>query len=59
VERNDLEGLIAVYEGGFTEIQSIIDDPDLTSREKVDEIADIVYGDTEEGDEEEDSEEDD
>ncbi len=23
---------IAVYEGGFTEIQSIIDDPDLTSR---------------------------
>jgi hypothetical protein len=47
MERNDLEGLVSVYEGGFEEIQGILEDEDLTAREKVDAISDVVYGDEE------------
>lgn len=43
--RGDLEGLVSVYEGGYEEIQGILEDDELTALEKVDAISDVVYGD--------------
>jgi hypothetical protein len=47
MQRNELEGLVSVYEGGFEEIQSILDDDELTAREKVEAIDDVVSGEDE------------
>lgn len=53
MDRNELEGLVSVYEGGFEQIQSILDDGELTSREKLDAIGDVVLGDDESEDDDE------
>lgn len=45
MDRGDLEGLISVYEGGYEEIQGILEDNELSTLEKVDAISDVVYGD--------------
>ncbi|MEK7247711.1 MAG: hypothetical protein AAB092_04480 [Chloroflexota bacterium] len=47
MERNELEGLVAVYESGFVAIQGILEDDELRAREKLDAIGDVVFGDGE------------
>ena len=47
MNRNELEGLIAEYEGGFEEIQTILEDEGRSPREKLAAIADVVCVDDE------------
>lgn len=47
MQRNEMEGLVSVYEGGFEEIQDILEDDELTAEEKIDAICDVVYGEDE------------
>lgn len=44
----DLDELVSLYENGYMEIQTVLGDSDLTSREQLDSIAAIVFDDLDE-----------
>ncbi len=50
MEANDFERTLAVYEAGYDSIESVLDDDSLGARDKVDAIADIVYGEDDDDD---------
>ena len=44
MERTELESLVELYEGGYADIQAILDDDELSSADKLDAIDDVVFG---------------
>lgn len=50
MDQSELDGLCTLYEDGFREIQSILEDDDLTPREQLDAIEEVVFDDDEDAD---------
>jgi hypothetical protein len=48
MERSEEGETLSVYEKGYDQIESVLEDDELSAREQVEAIADIVYGDDEE-----------
>ncbi len=48
MDRNELEGLAEVYESGFSAIEDVLDDAELSVEEKLEAIEDVVRGEEDE-----------
>ena len=44
MQRSELEGLVSVYENGFEEIESVLEDNSLSASEKIDTISAVING---------------